>query len=448
MAIGRVRRLAVAVGLVAAVTAGAGSPGGPVEAGDVANSATIAVFVTGANAVAVAAAVQPTTTGSLVCTPALGVTSSPFSAQQNFSCGNGGSSETIGISGVPANAVVAVACNPNTGQPNEINLTIGSASCSIFVNIPTLLVDKVVVGGQLTSSDFTIEVYDDQGALVTTTNDPDPATCPGLGADFADCSIVALDAGSYQLGEAAAYGYAVDNVGCIPFQLSNDNERFGAGIGEFSIGNAQEPVVEYCEITNRYYEGNLIVEKVVVNDDAGASIAADFTAEVYEEVGGALAISQQCIADGSCIDTDLGIGTYRIGETGPAGYTATVTCVETQEPDGPPPTGTTPPENSVLVNESLPGDGALAEILPFNQVTCTITNNDVPTTTTTVATTTTATTTTTTTTVAPTTTALGAGAATLPATGTSATTNPLIAIVAMLLMASGAAMLLVRRRSV
>jgi LPXTG-motif cell wall-anchored protein len=433
--------LVSAIGVVAAAAAGTGWSAGVVEAGNPSGTATINVYVTGADAVAVAGAATPTTTGSLVCTSGFAGINSAVSAQQSFSCTGGGvATETIGITGVPANALVSVFCTPDAGQPDQVQPGNLQSTCSIYVDIPTLIVDKIVDGGGLTASDFTVEVYDSVGVLVTSTNDPDPLVCPAFFPDSDTCSIVALDAGSYQLGEVAEYGYAVDNVGCVDYPL-NINEQFGGGVGEFSIGGVQEAIVEYCEVTNRYYEGNLIVQKVVVNDDGGVATAADFIAEVYEEDGGALALSEQCIADGSCLDADLGIGTYRIGETGPTGYTATVACVETQEPDGPPPTGTTPPTLGPPPAESLPGDAALAEILPFNQVTCTITNDDVPQPTTT-------TTTTTTTTLAPTTTALGAAAGTLPATGTSANANSLMAMIAMVLLASGGALLVVRRRIV
>ena len=178
MAIARIRKLAGALGLITAVATGAGWSGGTVEAGISGGTATINVYVTGANADAVAAAAIPTTTGSLVCSSGFTGTGSGLFATQAFSCNSGGADETIGIDGVPANALVTVSCNPNNGQPDQISPNNVFSTCSIYVDIPTLIVDKLVVGGgPLTSSDFAIEVYDSGGALVSTTNDPDPATC-------------------------------------------------------------------------------------------------------------------------------------------------------------------------------------------------------------------------------------------------------------------------------
>ena len=125
----------------------------------------------------------------------------------------------------------------------------------------------------------------------------------------------------------------------------------------------------------------MVVDKVVVNDDGGTATAADFTAEVFTDPGGVEALSNQCAADGSCINDALPIGPYRIGESGPDGYTASVSCVVTEQPIDPT-INTDPPE---ILDEAIPGADAAFEIGPLGEVTCTITNDDNPQPTTTTA---------------------------------------------------------------
>jgi LPXTG-motif cell wall-anchored protein len=224
-------------------------------------------------------------------------------------------------------------------------------------------------------------------------------------------------------------------VYCSTFvpEIQQPGEMFPAGIGEFTVSDvpAQDafPFAQ-CEVTNRYYEGDLVVTKSVVNDDGGAATPDQFTAEVYTEPGGSLVTTATCAADGSCIDATFPIGDYRIGESGPEGYTPSVSCSVTREPDGPPPIGTTPPVGLI---EAIAGDDAVATVEPYGEVTCAITNDDPTTTTTTTTTTTLAPTTTTTTTLAP----------QLPPTGDS---NGTLAIIALVLIASGGVLLALRRR--
>lgn len=100
-----------------------------------------------------------------------------------------------------------------------------------------------------------------------------------------------------------------------------------------------------------------------------------------------------------------------------------------------------PPTSIVQDREAIAGDAALAEVEPFGEVTCVITNDDIATTTTT-----------TTTTLAPTTTDAGGQpvvpttlAPTLPATGSS-DVNVALTVVALGLLAVGGSLLALRRR--
>jgi LPXTG-motif cell wall-anchored protein len=363
----------------------------------------------------------------------------------------------IGIDGAPPNAIISAYCNDPSQVDERIEngntmFTFGSEDfvrCNIYVDVPAVFIDKVVVDGPAGVSDFDIEVYEDldaeggpdAGALVATANDTDPTSCHA--ADLADCAVVLLDPGSYQLGEIPASGYLATNVFCVPVFGGTIGERFPGTAGTFTLGGLdkfelseeiaiQEPsLFAYCEIENTYFTGDIVVDKVVVNDDGGTATADDFTAEVFLKAGGAAVVEKPCAADGSCIDQSLAIGEYRVGESGPAGYSASVECAVTREPDTPV-LGTVVP--TLAPREVLSGDIGLFELEPFGAVTCTITNNDDPQPTTT------------TTTVAPTTTDQ-AQAPVLPATGGDSDSLGLIAALGAAMLLMGGTLLAARRRS-
>jgi LPXTG-motif cell wall-anchored protein len=362
----------------------------------------------------------------------------PVYAETGYECTNVPYGRyVLGLQGVPAGAEVDTYCPtvgaderlPGTSAEFVLDGGTNPVSCRITILIPTLLVDKVVDGGPASAEDFTIEVYDTNGgALVATAIDPADDVCSPYALPE-NCALVGLSEGNFQLGEVPVPGYLPTNVACL--MVPEAGERFPAGIGEFMLDfeYAQLPSV-YCEITNKYFEGDVVVNKVVVNDDGGTAKAEDFKAEVFLESDGSVATSAQCLADGSCIDAALPIGEYRVGETGPSGYTASVVCEVTGDPDTPV-IGTTPP--TFDPPEAITGDAALFELEPFGAVTCVITNNDnlVPTTTTT------------TTTLAPTTTA----GAQLPATGGDSDSLGLIAALGAFMLLMGGTLVVARRRT-
>jgi LPXTG-motif cell wall-anchored protein len=371
----------------------------------------------------------------------------------------------IGVDGAPETAVLSANCflygdfEAIDGDSAEFEITTDGPPihCYIDVVVPAVFIDKVVVDNTASQDAFTLEVYSDpgdpgnppadSGALVASATDPDPASCYGTDlADPAKCAVVLLDEGSYQLGEVPAAGHLPTNVYCLPIYPYSENERFPDAAGTFTLGvmgpqqqsSDLRPVeaapFAYCEVTNELFEGDIVVEKVVVNDEGGTAKAQDFTAEVFLESDGSLATSAPCAADGSCIDAALPIGEYRVGETGPSGYTASVECKVTSEPD-PPGLGTIAPTLPPWVQpvEALEGDSALFELEPLGAVTCVITNNDDPV----------PTTTTTTTTLAPTTTA----GAQLPATGGDSDSLGLIAALGAFMLLMGGTLLVARRRT-
>ena len=356
----------------------------------------------------------------------------------------------LGVSGLPTGATPTAFCN-ETSLPNErvpgtdaeftIDFGVAYVECDLTVVQPAVLIDKGVVDGPSagTPADFTLEVYDDGGTEVATGTDTSTSTC-GPGQPLTNCAVIPLAAGSYQIGETGPDGYVPSNVWCTTF-VPEDTiliEAFPTGVGEFTVGDVPEegafPFAE-CRITNRYYEGDLVVTKSVTNDDGGTLGPADFVAEVFTEPEGVPVTSATCLADGSCLDVTLPIGDYRIGEADPQGYTPSVTCTVTVDPDGPGPITSNPP-TTVPNFEAIAGDDAVATVGAFGEVTCEIVNDDP--------------TTTTTTTMAPTTTDQGGGAGVpttvapvLPPTGDD---NGTMAIIATLLIAVGGALLVARRR--
>jgi LPXTG-motif cell wall-anchored protein len=359
----------------------------------------------------------------------------------------------IGLAGAPTGATVTAACSTFQTLPGERipggdssftvdELTV-AAWCDIVVVRPAVLIDKVVADGDAVPGDFTLEVYGTSGEPITAT-DTSPTIC-GPESELTDCAVVPLPAGDYQLGEVPTAGYLPSSVWCTGFMPENpDKDVFPDGVGAFSLGDSAEseayPFVQ-CLVTNAPFEGTLIVEKVVVNDDGGTATAADFTAEVYLD-GEALDLDGTCAANGDCLSVTVPVGEYRIGETGPTGYTPSVACSVTGEPDH---TIVTTPPNGPIGREAIAGDAALVEVVPNGEVTCVITNDDIATTPTT--------TTPTTTTPAPTTTDVGGQPVTpttlapaLPATGPADGTNSMLIVVALGLLTIGGSLMALRRR--
>jgi len=457
--------LAVGATLIGSLSPGVAQAGAPPEPSDL----NVTVYVNAPDALGVLADLTPefypdSGEPDTSCTMQ-GMYGSPgdLFGYFNYTCPDVvAGSYQIGIDGAPPNAIISAYCNDPSSENGEERiegdgtmftfLDGQEVDCDIYVDVPAVFIDKVVSGGSAGVGDFDIDIYDDPGdeggpdagAIVATATDPSSDSC--YGADLADCAVVLLDAGSYQLGEIPAPGYLATNVYCIPvFGGEGPEERFPGTAGTFAVGLEQGSEIEqslfaYCEIENTYFTGDIVVDKVVVNDDGGTATEVDFTAEVYLEAGGDAVVAEQCSADGSCIEQELAIGEYRIGESGPPGYSASVVCEVTTEPD-PPGLGTVVPTLPPWGGdrELLPGDDGLFELEPFGAVTCTITNNDNPQPTTT-------TTTTTTTTVAPTTTDQ-AQAPILPATGADSGSLGLMTALGVAMLLLGGTLLAARRRS-
>src|SRR5205085_2681866 len=166
--------------------------------------------------------------------------------------------------------------------------------------------------GTAAASDFTMAVIG---------SSPSPSSFAGAEAG----TTVAVNAGSYSVGESGPSGYASS--------LSTDCT------GALAVGDEKT-----CTVTNNDVQPVLHVIKHVINDNGGTAAASDFTLSV---TGSSPSPASFPGAESPGTTVALNAGSYSVGETGPAGYTGS---------------------NSADCTGSLSvGD----------EKTCTVTNNDV-----------------------------------------------------------------------
>ena len=344
-----------------------------------------------------------------------------------------GTDYSLGLNPLPAGYEAIVSC----GQPvanerivdegNSFSIEIGHiTNCWVALGANMAVLTKEVVvpleGGPETPAapgDFTLEVYDAEGAMYASGSVASSPECDWLlGSEGVPCFYTDLESGDYSFGEVPVLGYSGVVTECVG-DVGPD-ERFDDSSNE-TVTVDPSPFGRWfmCDVRNTYAEGEITLTKTLINDDGGTATMGDFTLELYE--GGTMIDSGVCAADGSCLTGTYPVGSYTVGETGPDGYTRTVS------------------QEVLVPTEELAEAEAQIELGPFEQVTVNVESDDTPTTTTT------------TTTLAPTTTALqttttafDAGSVTLPPTGDDSSTN--IALVALgFLLLGGAGLLLSRR---
>jgi uncharacterized repeat protein (TIGR01451 family) len=187
----------------------------------------------------------------------------------------------------------------------------GSATCTITNDDEPakLVVEKVVMnddGGTKVAADFSFSV-NGENALPFEADGRNELTVP---------------AGTYSVTEPAVEGYATSYEGCSEVVIPNG-------------GTAT------CTITNDDAEATLIVKKVVVNDDGGTKVAADFSFSVngaqpvsFEEDGQ----NNLAVAAGTYAVTEPAVDGYATSYEGcadvviPNGGTATCTITNDDEP--------------------------------------------------------------------------------------------------------------------
>ncbi len=168
----------------------------------------------------------------------------------------------IGLDGVPANWQVGGSCTDGSAPAERLMLDGGeafsffggsNASCSLFLNSSALLIDKVVVGGDASSSDFVLEVLDANGDVVASGSDVADATCA---ADFDtdNCGVIALlPAQGYTIAEPTVADYELTSVECDEFVRADQAPDGGAmpvDIGD--DGFRTDDGDTYCVVTNTY----------------------------------------------------------------------------------------------------------------------------------------------------------------------------------------------------
>jgi hypothetical protein len=156
---------------------------------------------------------------------------------------------------------------------------------------PKLIVIKHVIndnGGSKSAADFTMSV---------TGSSPSPSSFPGAESPGTN---VALNAGSYSVGESGPSGYSASySADCS---------------GSIGVGETKT-----CTVTNDDQSGHLIVVKHVINDNGGSKSAADFTMSV---IGSSPSPSSFAGAEAPGTNVALNAGSYSVGEGGPSGYAA------------------------------------------------------------------------------------------------------------------------------
>jgi len=149
----------------------------------------------------------------------------------------------------------SITCSNSSGQVTSVTVGLGENVTCTFVNddnAASLTLIKHVVndnGGTASASDFTLNVSG---------SSPTPGSFQGAEAPG---TSVALNAGTYNVGETGPSGYQ----GAFSSDCS----------GSIAVGDEKT-----CTVTNDDVRPKLIVVKHVVNDNGGAATASDFTMAV------------------------------------------------------------------------------------------------------------------------------------------------------------------------
>ncbi|MDM7924291.1 MAG: hypothetical protein QUS14_18555, partial [Pyrinomonadaceae bacterium] len=204
----------------------------------------------------------------------------------------------------------SASCSINTATPTStgtfsgtsitgISIQPGLTTTCVFndsLQTGTLIVEKVVIndnGGTATADDFSFQV--------------DGGTAVPFEADGSNS--ITVEAGTYNVTEPAFTGYSTTYNNCT-------NVVVPAG------GTAT------CTITNDDQAATLIVKKIVVNDNGGNAVASDFTFQV----NGGTAVPFE--ADGQN-DLTVSAGTYSVVEPAVAGYSTSYdNCTSLEIPNG------------------------------------------------------------------------------------------------------------------
>ena len=368
-----------------------------------------------------------------------------------------GVSYIIGVGGIDdAYEVSSVSCS-NLGGPAEMLDTTDFPNavipyddfdrweCTVEITAkPMLYIDKLITAsGGASSTDFTLELYDDTGTLVPITPaivDPDDAQCSfGATIDDATCAAVPLSAGDYTIGEILpGYGYDAGLFVCeSSIDFVDAREILPTPAYDFTHSGPDRDDT-LCTLTNDYLTQTVSADIEVTNDGGRTATGADFTIEVFNSSGILVAsgVDPEPGTGNASAEFVLPIGDYTFGVDGPEGYDASATVT----------VSATNTETEIIgtgADFTLTRDQTAIGVISVDDqtipTTTTTTTTIVPETTTTTA----VATTTTLMAVAPITTLTGL----LPATGTDAWRKLPLMLLALALMALGGGAILTTRRS-
>ncbi len=273
--------------------------------------------------------------------PAPSVSVGPGGWQTTLSCSLANGDYTVGIDGLTNRGVRSVGCQDTSNGVEEIDadgadfpILFNSVVCDVFIEpYPTLYIDKNVVNGVATSSDFGLEVFDTDGGTATSTlTDPSGTACDSTGPNGTDCAAIQLEPGTYYLGETSVAGYLPQSLLCTPVG-GLDGEQLPtpqfSGV-ELSLGSGDV----LCTLTNEYFTQTVTVDIDVVNDEGGTADGSAFTIEVYDASNTLVAsgVDPEPGTGNASLSFVLPIGSYTFGVDGPAGYSSSVVVVEEELP--------------------------------------------------------------------------------------------------------------------
>ena len=245
---------------------------------------------------------------------------------------------------------------PNVNRDNEDRHT-QSVTCSLTNNdiAPILhlvkVVDNTKNGGSAVATDFTVMATGDK-----TTDGPPAVDNNVTGKGSAD-SGPGLKADTWQLSESSMPGYTNGNWSCV--RVGEDQtvgrhprrNRIELGVGEEAT----------CTVTNTSQAPTLHLLKQVTNDSGGTATADQFTMTATGTLeGNVLTGITPVNSDGIKADT------FTLSESGPAGYAGTWACDNTPVD-----------ENPTFGDGSSSLDGNTLLLYPGEDVTCTLTNDDI-----------------------------------------------------------------------
>lgn len=218
------------------------------------------------------------------------------------------------------------------GQPVE---------CTLFLRAkPNVYIDNVVDNSAaapgtatLSANDFAIEIYDDDGMLVSTgaITDPDDAQCSSALQSDAVCASVNLADGDFTMGAVPLdYGYELIGLDCTVLGDAGDaRAALPSPDFDFSHSNSSGNEETRCTLTHEYVSQTVTADLVVTNDSGRTAAGDEFTIQVFDVSGNVVAsgVDPEPGTGNASAEFVLPIGPYTFGVDGPEGYEASASIM-------------------------------------------------------------------------------------------------------------------------